>query len=127
MIKLEYSKETDGKYIWKERIKNVTFSFYIPQWRVPKPTPKSIYIEISEAKENDTVKKILEKDIEEFPELAKETIYSIVKRTSDHTQTIRYTPTSESKEAEIGEPYIPISLLKDYTSDFLLIKVKWGE
>ena len=48
----------------------------------------------------------------------------LVKPFKDHTKTVRYAPLGEEKDWQIGEPYIPKSLIPP-DSHFLIIEVKW--
>jgi hypothetical protein len=48
----------------------------------------------------------------------------VVKRVSEHTETIRYAPIGDPTYWEIGEPYIPRSLIPS-EPELIEIEVRW--
>ena len=123
---LAYQKETDNKYRWDNIHNGVKFSLYIPKWRVPNTKPDSIYVEIFDADSyNMNIKKHIRSEYENNEELKKNKIIAHVKWTEDHTQTARFDPLVDFKEAEIGSPYVPFDLLPNRISMELIIEVRW--
>ena len=123
---LESAKETDNKLRWDASIDDTKFSLYIPKWRVPDPWPATIFVGVSDQLDRyegyTPVSQII---AEREPNLLKRPILAVIKWVSDHTQTVRYAPDGAPKEWEIGEPYIPYTLLPKESSNPLLIEVKW--
>ena len=123
---LESAKETDNKLRWDAFIDDVKFSLYIPKWRVPEPWPSTIYVVISEQLTNIKSYKPMNPQIAQTdPALLKSSIMAVLNWESDHTKTVRFSPVGNSKEWEIGEPYIPYALLPQNSKRSLLIEIKW--
>jgi hypothetical protein len=69
---------------------------------------------------------VREKKISYIKDHLEEPINVVIGRCTDHTQTVRYTPVGDdSKNWEIGEPYIPMSILPTPIPDLLRIEVSW--
>ncbi|SRR6266571_3118684 len=123
---LESAKETDNKLRWDAFIDDTKFSLYIPKWRVPEPWPEVILVGVSDKLDRykgyvPVSQAIAEKD----PSALKRPILAALSWVSDHTKTVRYAPDGDPKKWEVGEPYIPYSLLPKESSSPLLIEVKW--
>lgn len=121
MIKMSLmtpSKETDNKLRWVAYIDGVAFHLYIPKWRVPDPWPKSVRVLISRPSDSAAYRS--------GPSIEPENPISvIVERVADHTQTVRFAPIGDPQEWQIGEPYIPFSLLPDPSVRRLRVDVEW--
>ncbi len=122
MALLEPSKETENKLRWSAYIEedDTAFHFYIPKWRVPKPWPGRIFVGI-EPFSGD--KKNFSQSIFDEDNLDN-SIKVLIKPISKLSRTVRYTPLDEKKEWQIGEPYIPFSLIP-FDSHLLKVEVKW--
>jgi hypothetical protein len=57
--------------------------------------------------------------------LRQRSIYAEIGNPEDHTMTIRFDPIGDSIIWEIGNPYIPKSLLPQTVPNKILIKVEW--
>ncbi|HOD45335.1 MAG TPA: hypothetical protein PKL21_10680 [Anaerolineaceae bacterium] len=113
------SKETDNKLRWQIPVDDTVFAFYIPKWRVPTPWPARIRVII----DDDYINSKKVPDNHRHPDYP---IKAIVKLTSLHTKTCRYTPSGDNpKDWEIGEPYIPYSLIPLPPPNTLYIEVRW--
>ncbi len=125
-IELSSLDETDNKLVWSARTPNANFNLYIPKWRVPKPYPGKIGIHLTtNLSEWESYTPTLSIFISEDPTRAEKPILSKVQLKSIHSETVRYTPV-EPDYFEIGDPYIPMSLLLPDPPETLLIKVRWN-
>jgi len=125
-ITASLKKSTDNKYVWTVNLDKVEFNLYIPKWRTPEPVPEKVLIKIHLPSEELIDKKFVSKnDIQLYPQLKKEKIYSDVHRISNHSQTVRFDPKGNSNDWEIGSPYIPKSLLNDQDLNELSLVIEW--
>ena len=123
---LESAKETDNKLRWDASIDSAKFELYIPKWRVPDPWPAVIFVGVSDQFDKyKGYRPVSPTTAKGDPSALKQPILAVLRWVSDHTQTVRYVPGGDPKEWEIGEPYIPYSLLPNESSNPLLIEVKW--
>lgn len=123
---LESAKETDNKLRWDRFIDDTLFSLYIPKWRVPDPWPAIIFVGVSgKLDRHKGYTPVSPAVAEREPDVLKRPILAVLKWVSDHTLTARYAPDGDPKEWEIGEPYIPLSLLPKEPSCPLLFEVNW--
>jgi len=113
---LAYYKQTENKLRWDAILEKakVTFSVYIPKWRVPEPCPNTILV-ILYFPPDDKLKNIkiyTKSDIDMNQELRNNKISVELLKKSDHTKTIRFDPTgNDKKNWEVGSLYIPKELL----------------
>jgi len=56
---------------------------------------------------------------------ADDSIVATVQIVDSHTETVRYRPVGDSADWELGEPYIPKSLLSVPPPEFIRIEVRW--
>jgi hypothetical protein len=103
------SKVTDRKLRWEVELEDHVFQLYIPQWRVPRPWPKRILVSVSgeggdATRPHDTGKPSNSDELQE-------PIVLVVKRVATVVNTVRFAPEGDPDQWEIGEPYIPFSLL----------------
>ena len=119
---LRPSKETQNKLRWATQIEadNAKFQFYIPKSRVPEPWPGRIYVQI-QSFEGDPSRFVPSPIV---PGRLERSIRVLVEPVSEHTCTVRYKPIGDSEEWQIGEPYIPYSLIPP-DSHFLVIVIEW--
>jgi hypothetical protein len=123
---LSSARETENKLRWDADIDKVRFSLYIPKWRVPEPWPEVILVGVSDQLGRYTdYSPLNRKSGKADSSLRKRPILAILHRVNDHTETIRYAPSGDPKDWEVGEPYIPYSLLPHDTSKTLLIEIRW--
>ncbi|NLS78479.1 MAG: hypothetical protein GXY76_14580 [Chloroflexi bacterium] len=121
-VALEPSKETVTKLRWSAYVEedNAPFELYIPKWRVPEPWPGRIRVGIAAYKGKPSAFK--ESPFSEGrPE---DPIRVLVRRVSDLVHSVRYAPLGEPESWQIGEPYIPYSLIPG-GADWLVIEVAW--
>jgi hypothetical protein len=145
---LDLFKSTEQKLRWDEDVDGTKFEFYIPKWRVPEPTPQMISVKIYDASSFDplhqldpvqkfNLSKLGFKD-DEIREIDKWLplqcvlephstwdITSVVEFAELHTKTARYRPILEPKYWEIGEPYVPISVLPSDLPRKLILRIRW--
>lgn len=125
---LAYKKETENKIRWEVKVDGTLFELYIPKWRIPDPAPESILIRIFLANDNiETKDQYTPDEIKQDPKLRNQSIYSELKRISEHTKTIRFDPIGDPNpnNLEIGSPYIPKSILPSEHIEKLYIVVEW--
>ena len=126
MLLLESTKETLRKLRWGKEINDVMFSLYIPKWRVPKPWPARIYVDIEPAEPPKIIRRHYTRaDIKNNQQLKKRPITNLIRSCEEHTKTLRYQPLGDHNEWEIGEPYIPYDLTHDCT-EYLMLTVNWN-
>jgi hypothetical protein len=112
------SKQTDNKLRWSSDVEGVEFKLYIPKDRVPRPWPIRIRVAISEYSAGN-------------PEAAsaqggtEEPIVCVVERVSEKSKTVRYRPLGDPKAWQLGEPYIPLTLLPADLPERLRVEVRW--
>ncbi len=120
---MDPSKQTDNKLRWQADVEGVSFKIYIPKWRVPRPWPTRILVRVGEpptgVQLQENVGAGTNSDSLERP------IYATVERVSEHTETVRFKPLGDPKSWEIGEPYIPYSLLASPSVPTVRIEVMW--
>lgn len=113
----QQSKETENKLRWKCDVGGVNFEFYIPKESIPTTWPQGIKVTLSENE--------LGFSYHYHDRLITNPIYADIQKDEKHTETIRYTPIGEESSWEIGQPYIPFSLLSSPPPEVLYIKVEW--
>ena len=123
-ISLDAKKQTVTTLRWDAWVEEdkAYFEFYIPKRRVPEPWPGRIFVGIEPFSGDPS-------DFAQSPcdlDNLDNTIKVLVKLIEDeyHTKTVRYAPLGEERDWQIGEPYIPKSLIPP-DSHFLIIEVKW--
>jgi hypothetical protein len=109
------AKETANKLRWDALVDGVTFSLYIPKWRVPNPWPGHIWVLVlPRRQEGDDLPNLSKDDVEADSTTRKEPIVATVSRYSEHTETVRYTPGGDRDDWEIGEPYVPRTIAGEH-------------
>ena len=122
MALLKPSKETQNKLRWSTHVEedDAPFHLYIPKWRVPMPWPGRILVRIGSYVGDPAA-------FDESPCLEgrlEDSIRVLVGRVMDHTRTVQYAPVGEQESWQIGQPYIPYSLVPG-SADLLVIEVEW--
>jgi hypothetical protein len=120
------SKETDNKLRWQSMVEGVSFKLYIPKWRVPRPWPVRIIVSVTNIpKDEGSAGGHRSPDSHERVTSLEQPIIATLRKVREHTQTVRFAPQGDPDSWEIGEPYIPHSLLPDTSSDAIQIEVRW--
>jgi len=145
---LDLFKSTEQKLRWDEDVDGTKFEIYIPKWRVPEPTPPLTSIKIYDASSFDPQQQLTpsqkirlsgegftETQISELDTWlpvrwnaephSDRPIIACVEIDRIHTQTVRYTPTGDPERQEIGQPYVPISILPFDYPRRLILRVTW--
>jgi hypothetical protein len=142
--RLSFAKPTDAKLRWDEDIDGTPFELYIPKWRVPDPVPRAISVRmwiipkaISVGTLPPSSGTLLNAGVDlseigclqellpvvrgpvEYP------IISVVHFDRVHTKTVRYSPLGDQKKWEIGQPYVPQSVLSVPYPGQLVLQVRW--
>lgn len=115
-------KETDNKLRWIADIDGVEYKLYIPKSRVPDPPPCRLKVELyPEGTEQPEIYSAnFAKDADNSSP-----IICVIEKYEKVGHTARYRPTGNPDTWEIGEPYIPYSLLGKPVPERLIIKVTW--
>lgn len=125
MSLLTSAKETENKLRWDAEVNEVTFSLYIPKWRVPNPWPAKIGVSLSVRRATcDDLPNLAAADVKVDSTLTLEPIVATIEWVSDKTSTAHYRPIGDKKRWELGEPYVPYSLLPEKAKR-LRILVLW--
>jgi hypothetical protein len=122
-ISLDAKKQTVTTLRWDAWVEEdkAYFEFYIPKSRVPEPWPSRIFvcIEPFSGDPSDFAQSPCDLDNLDNP------IKVLVKPFREHLPpTVRYRQLGDKRDWQIGEPYIPFSLIPP-DSHFLIIEVKW--
>lgn len=121
---MDPSKTTDNELRWQADVEGVNFKLYIPKWRVPRPWPIRILVRVIEMPSVTAQFQDFAPTVDSFDSLERP-IRAIVEKIQEHTQTMRFAPTGDPKDWEIGEPYIPYSLLTYSSVQTVRIEVVW--
>ena len=108
---LVLDKETENKLRWVADVDGVAFKLYIPQVFVPQPPPKRIAVGI----ETDAARATAQRA----------DINAVVEYVEEMSQTVRYAPLGDQETWQIGEPYVPMSILDQPWPKRLYIAVSW--
>ncbi len=137
-----YSKETFGMYRWDATVGKTLLEIYINKWRVPTPCPSEIFVEISNQVEDPyairpigfkrvedpyAIRPISQKEASANPQLCHNSITAEITYLEDHTLTVKYAPVLSKDTREIGDLYIPYTLLPDPPPKQLVIVIKWEQ
>jgi len=122
MALLTPSKETENKLRWSTFVENdeTGFHFYIPKWRVPEPWPGRVFVGI-QSFDGDPSTFVSSTFTQEIIE---DSIKVLLKPVKAHGRTVRYAPLGDQAEWQVGEPYIPYSLIPP-DSHYLIIEIMW--
>ena len=126
-ITLNAKKKTSDCLRWDAWVEEdkTFFEFYIYKRRVPQPWPARIFVSIDSYTDDPSnfTQNPYDSDNLNNP------IEVLVERVDEYyTKTDKYTPVGDKKDWQIGEPYIPESILTSEfssTPDFLKIEVNW--
>ncbi len=122
----EYYKDTSGMHRWDAMVERAPLEIYIYKWRVPDPYPSRISVEIfNRAEYSQSIYPLDRKDVNANPQLCYNPITAEVTFLEDHTRTAKYNPVLGKGKREIGNPYIPYTLLSDPPPKRLVIVIKW--
>ncbi len=121
-----YYKDTSGMHRWDVKIEGVTLEIYIYKWRVPDPYPSRISVEIfNRAEFSQSIYPLDRKEVNANPQLCYKPITAEVDFLENHTRTAKYDPVLGKGKREIGNPYIPYTLLSDPLPTRLVIVINW--
>lgn len=117
LLTLGVTKETDNKLRWDVDVEGVRFSLYVPKVHVPSPPPQQLRVRIAAG------------DAGQRQRSDNAALNAVVTRVDDKTRTVRYRPTGDAEDWQIGEPYIPYGVLDaispSQTPEKLTISVEW--
>ena len=111
---------------WDVKIEGVTLEIYIYKWRVPDPYPSRISVEIFNRDEfSQSIYSLDRKEVNANPQLCYKPITTEVAFLENRTRTAKYDPVLGKGKREIGNPYIPYTLLSDPPPTRLVIVINW--
>lgn len=123
-----YYKDTSGMHRWDAMVERAPLEIYIYKWRVPEPYPSRISVEIfNRAEYSQSIYPLDRKEVNANPQLCYNPITAEVAFLENHTRTAKYDPVLGKGKREIGNPYIPYTLLSDPPPTRLVIVIKWGK
>ena len=121
-----YYKDTSGMHRWDAIVERAPLEIYIYKWRVPDPYPSRISVEIFNRTEySQSIYFLDRKEANADPQLCYKPIIAEVVFLEDHTRTAKYDPVLSKGKREIGNPYIPYTLLSDPPPSRLVIVINW--
>lgn len=116
------SKETDNKLRWWADVDGISFKLYIPKWRVPVPWPVRLEVVVDQqASSTSSVPKAPRAGSSEL----EHSIIATLEKVQEHTETVRYRPSGDPESWELGEPYVPYTILPTPSPERLRIEVRW--
>jgi hypothetical protein len=111
---------------WDAMVEKAPLEIYIYKWRVPKPYPSRISVDIFEwAEYSQSIYTLDQKEVIANPQLRNNPITAEVIYLKNHTLTAKYDPILVKGKREIGNPYIPYTLLSDPPPTRLVIVINW--
>ena len=116
------SKETDNKLRWWADVEGVSFKLYIPKWRVPAPWPVRLEVLVDDQAASAATAAIPPRPAS--PEFERP-IIATLEKVQEHTETVRYRPIGPPDSWEIGEPYVPYTVLAAPPPERLRLEVRW--
>jgi len=122
-----YSKQTDCTYRWDTKIENATLEVTIFKWRVPNPRPSQISVEIFEwDKYTQSIDYLNQEECRANPKLRSNFIVERVSFNEDcHRLTTKYKTDLNNDIREIGDLFIPKTLLGTLPPKRLVIVINW--
>ena len=121
-----YSKSTEGMHRWDAMIGHAPLEIYIPRWRVPDPYPSHISVEIFEwAEYLQSINYLYQEELLANPELSHNSIVTRVTFNKDCSLTAKYKTDLNNDVREIGDPFIPKTLLSTLPPKRLVIVINW--
>ncbi len=101
-----FNKNTPKKVRWSTSVEGITFYLYIPRPAIPIPFPEMVKLKVIHDPDE---KKYYFLQLSEYR--GGGTFFFDLVFHSEHTETYRYNPESESDRLQIGDVYIPKPLL----------------
>ena len=121
-----YYKDTDGMYRWDYMAEHTKLEIYIHKWRVPDPYPSRISVEIfNRDGYSQSIYRLDRREANANPQLCYNPITAEVAFLENRTLTAKYDPVLGKGKREIGNPYIPYTLLSDPPPIRLVIVINW--
>ena len=125
-IYCSYYKDTNGMHRWDYMAEHTKLEIYIHKWRVPDPYPSRISVEIfNRDGYSQSIYHLDRRKANANPQLCYNPITAEVAFLENHTLTAKYDPVLGKGKREIGNPYIPYTLLSDPPPIRLVIVIKW--
>jgi hypothetical protein len=116
------SKETDNKLRWEADVEGVTFKLYVFKWRVPRPWPVRLEVVVNQYLAKPATPQSSPRP---GPAELERPIIAIAEKVREHTETVRYRPIGAPDNWELGEPYVPYTLLPSPPPERLRLEVRW--
>ena len=121
-----YSKDTVRTYRWDIMIGHAPLEITIFKWRVPDPRPSHISVEIFEwVKYTQSIDYLYQEELLENPELCSNSIVARASFNEDCSLTAKYKTDLNKDVREIGDLFIPKTLLSTLPPKRLVIVINW--
>jgi hypothetical protein len=127
-MNLNADRTTDNKCRWDFHPDgdSAVFSLYVPKWRVPEPWPKFILVEFYPSDEFiPPPDQVSGRMVMNDPSVRQRSIAALIERKAEHLHSVQFRPVGPKDEWEIGEPYIPRSLLPTDSPQMFRFRVDW--
>ena len=124
----DYYKDTTNWYRWDAKVDedDTLLEIYLPKWRVPDPYPLRISMEIHEPSEyRRPIVPLNREEALANPRLRRAPITAEVTFTKDRSPKAEYGPVLDDDVREIGDLFIPKTLLAGLTPKRLVIVINW--
>jgi hypothetical protein len=114
--RLTLKPETDNKLRWSGDVLNVAFKLYVPKATFRGQIPEVLLVSV-------VVEPALLADGSRRQD--DNSLFEVVRKVEEHTETVRYCPTGAPDRWLIGEPYIPKTLLSEQYPERVGLRVRW--
>lgn len=128
---LIFNEPAERKIRWDFSYEQIPFELYVAQWRVPKPYPETIKMNVDTPFTRAVL--ITEEDVIKRPELAREPLHAELQHADTLTKTKRFNPAiygykggPDYNKSGCGHINFPIGLLKKIGDPLTLaVSVDW--
>lgn len=122
---LHFKSHTSNYARWDGLHGNVTFSLYVPSWRVPHPTPTEIRVFVVPRRaERFDGSNLTRQDVDRDGGTAWEPIVTTVKKSTEDVNKIQYVPIEDGELAQALQLHIPRGLTSN-EAELLRLIVLW--
>lgn len=132
METLAFYSGTESGPRWKATIfdgpEKMDLDVCVEKWRPPYPCPKVVKASIN--MQGDFPENYITKmDVDKSPELRDKDLYAMLKKMSNGTKVVRFSPINDFEKSGVIEAYIPYTILKEIgfapISNYVEISVEW--
>ncbi|MBC7853692.1 MAG: hypothetical protein IAF94_09675 [Pirellulaceae bacterium] len=114
------SHETQNKLVWQTKVDNTSFDIYVPKWRVPRPWPGRIFVQLGTEFEMQHMLRLSN------PCGAPDPIVAKCILAGHSAKKPIFAPSDPNPDRwEIGSTYLPYSWLPPDVESELVVYVAW--